>query len=173
MAFHSPRRSPRLKIANSFNNGMEFFSTFGGNPVACAAGLAVLDVLEEEDLQQARLACWHTSHRRPESFADASRLDRRRARLGPVPGIDLVLDREHGAGAVASLLRGESPPGLRHSSQGPTDRITMSSSCARRWFSPKQTRICSSRRSTLSFEKTPRNPAASARFFSSHPNRGS
>src|SRR5438309_8663886 len=31
------------EIANSFNNGMEFFSTFGGNPVACAAGLAVLD----------------------------------------------------------------------------------------------------------------------------------
>ncbi|MCJ7610669.1 MAG: aminotransferase class III-fold pyridoxal phosphate-dependent enzyme, partial [Candidatus Aminicenantes bacterium] len=29
---------------------MEFFSTFGGNPVACAAGLAVLDVLEEEGL---------------------------------------------------------------------------------------------------------------------------
>jgi 4-aminobutyrate aminotransferase-like enzyme/Ser/Thr protein kinase RdoA (MazF antagonist) len=39
------------EIASSFDNGMEFFSTFGGNPVACAAGLAVLDVLEEEDLQ--------------------------------------------------------------------------------------------------------------------------
>ena len=33
-------------IADAFDNGMEFFSTFGGNPVACAAGLAVLDVLE-------------------------------------------------------------------------------------------------------------------------------
>jgi 4-aminobutyrate aminotransferase-like enzyme len=31
---------------------MEFFSTFGGNPVACAAGLAVLDVLRDEKLQQ-------------------------------------------------------------------------------------------------------------------------
>jgi 4-aminobutyrate aminotransferase-like enzyme/Ser/Thr protein kinase RdoA (MazF antagonist) len=39
------------EIAESFNNGMEFFSTFGGNPVACSAGLAVLDVLEEEHLQ--------------------------------------------------------------------------------------------------------------------------
>jgi 4-aminobutyrate aminotransferase-like enzyme/Ser/Thr protein kinase RdoA (MazF antagonist) len=39
------------EIAASFANGMEFFSTFGGNPVACAAGLAVLDVLEEENLQ--------------------------------------------------------------------------------------------------------------------------
>jgi 4-aminobutyrate aminotransferase-like enzyme len=27
-----------------------FFSTFGGNPVACAAALAVLDVIDEEDL---------------------------------------------------------------------------------------------------------------------------
>jgi len=31
---------------------MEFFSTFGGNPVACAAGLAVLDVLRDERLQE-------------------------------------------------------------------------------------------------------------------------
>jgi 4-aminobutyrate aminotransferase-like enzyme/Ser/Thr protein kinase RdoA (MazF antagonist) len=38
-------------IADSFDNGMEFFSTFGGNPVACAAGLAVLDVLRDEGLQ--------------------------------------------------------------------------------------------------------------------------
>jgi 4-aminobutyrate aminotransferase-like enzyme len=28
----------------------EWFSTFGGNPVACAAALAVLDVVEDEDL---------------------------------------------------------------------------------------------------------------------------
>ena len=38
------------EIANAFDNGMEFFSTFGGNPVACAAGLAVLDVLERDNL---------------------------------------------------------------------------------------------------------------------------
>jgi len=40
------------EIAASFDNGMEFFSTFGGNPVACAAGLAVLEVLDEERLQE-------------------------------------------------------------------------------------------------------------------------
>jgi 4-aminobutyrate aminotransferase-like enzyme/Ser/Thr protein kinase RdoA (MazF antagonist) len=40
------------EIARSFDNGMEFFSTFGGNPVACAAGLAVLKVVEEENLQE-------------------------------------------------------------------------------------------------------------------------
>lgn len=40
------------EIAESFANGMEFFSTFGGNPVACAAGVAVLDVLQKENLQE-------------------------------------------------------------------------------------------------------------------------
>lgn len=38
-------------IAESFDNGMEYFNSFGGNPVSCAAGLAVLDVIEDEDLQ--------------------------------------------------------------------------------------------------------------------------
>src|ERR1700743_4020348 len=38
------------EIAASFANGMEFFSTFGGNPVSCAGGIAVLDVLCGEQL---------------------------------------------------------------------------------------------------------------------------
>ena len=38
-------------IARSFDNGMEFFSTFGGNTVSSAIGLAVLDVVQEEKLQ--------------------------------------------------------------------------------------------------------------------------
>jgi 4-aminobutyrate aminotransferase-like enzyme/Ser/Thr protein kinase RdoA (MazF antagonist) len=32
-------------------SGMEFFATFGGNPVSCAIGSAVLDVIEAEGLQ--------------------------------------------------------------------------------------------------------------------------
>ncbi len=40
------------EIADGFNNGMEYFSTFGGNPVSCAIGDAVLDVIEHENLQQ-------------------------------------------------------------------------------------------------------------------------
>src|SRR5436190_11349506 len=39
------------EIARSFANGMEYFSTFGGNPVSMAVALAVLDVVEEERLQ--------------------------------------------------------------------------------------------------------------------------
>lgn len=29
-----------------------FFSQYGGNPVSCAVGLAVLDIIENEDLQR-------------------------------------------------------------------------------------------------------------------------
>jgi 4-aminobutyrate aminotransferase-like enzyme len=40
------------EIAKSFENGMEFFSSFGGNPVSCEIAWAVLEVIEEEELQQ-------------------------------------------------------------------------------------------------------------------------
>ena len=39
-------------IADAFDNGMEFFSTYGGNTVSCAVGIAVLDVLRDEGLQE-------------------------------------------------------------------------------------------------------------------------
>ena len=41
----------RREIMESFMSRTSFFSTFGGNNVACAAGMAVLDVLEKEQLQ--------------------------------------------------------------------------------------------------------------------------
>ena len=40
----------RPEILDHFIEQSAFFSTFGGNNVSCAAGLAVLDVLENEDL---------------------------------------------------------------------------------------------------------------------------
>ena len=82
------------EIAASFNNGMEFFSTFGGNPVACAAGLAVLDVLEEECLQKNAL------HVGTYLIARLKSLQEKHALIGDVRGsglflgLDLVLDRD-------------------------------------------------------------------------------
>jgi len=80
-------------IARSFDNGMEFFSTFGGNPVACAAGLAVLDVVDEERLQEnARVVGeylkdgLHRLQSRHEIIGDVRG-------MGLFLGVDLVLDR--------------------------------------------------------------------------------
>ena len=89
------------EIAASFANGMEFFSTFGGNPVACAAGLAVLDVLEEDHLQRNALevgADW---------LRDLRSLQAKYPLIGDVRGmglflgIDLVTDRHARTPATA------------------------------------------------------------------------
>lgn len=40
------------EVANAFANGMEFFNTFGGNPVSMAIGRTVLEVIESEKLQE-------------------------------------------------------------------------------------------------------------------------
>jgi 4-aminobutyrate aminotransferase-like enzyme len=43
-------------VAARFTNGMEYFNTFGGNPVSCAIGLEVLNVIERERLRDKALA---------------------------------------------------------------------------------------------------------------------
>ncbi len=40
------------EIAESFANGMEFFNTFGGNPVSCSIGTEVLKFVKNEKLQK-------------------------------------------------------------------------------------------------------------------------
>ncbi|MEN0005619.1 MAG: aminotransferase class III-fold pyridoxal phosphate-dependent enzyme [Bacteroidota bacterium] len=47
------------EVASAFANGMEFFSTFGGNPVSCEIGKAVLEVIREEGLQAQALEVGH------------------------------------------------------------------------------------------------------------------
>ncbi len=39
------------ELADAFNNGMEYFNTFGGNPVSMVTGLAVLNVIQDEEMQ--------------------------------------------------------------------------------------------------------------------------
>jgi 4-aminobutyrate aminotransferase-like enzyme/Ser/Thr protein kinase RdoA (MazF antagonist) len=88
------------EIAASFDNGMEFFSTFGGNPVACAAGLAVLNVLRDENLQNNALEVgtrW---------LAELRELQSHHSLIGDIRGsglflgIDLVNDRNSHAPAT-------------------------------------------------------------------------
>lgn len=70
--------------------------TFGGNPVACAAALAVLDVFEQEDLLARGLELGRTIDAQLRRLADDSRFDC----IGDVRGlgcmnaIELVEDRE-------------------------------------------------------------------------------
>ena len=40
------------EIADAFNNGMEYFNTFGGNPVSMVTGLSVLSIIQQEELQK-------------------------------------------------------------------------------------------------------------------------
>ncbi len=40
------------RIMESFARTARYFNTFGGNPVSCAVGMAVLDVMERENLQE-------------------------------------------------------------------------------------------------------------------------
>ena len=39
-------------LVEKFSNKTGYFNTFGGNPVSCAAAMAVMDVIEMEDLQK-------------------------------------------------------------------------------------------------------------------------
>ncbi|MGH9367355.1 MAG: aminotransferase class III-fold pyridoxal phosphate-dependent enzyme, partial [Thermoanaerobaculia bacterium] len=76
------------EIAASFANGMEYFNTFGGNPVSCQIGLAVLDVLREERLQEHAL-------RVGERFREGlEELGRRHPIVGDVRGLGLFLGIE-------------------------------------------------------------------------------
>ncbi len=113
-------------LAAQFANGMEWFNTFGGNPVSCAAGMAVLDVIEQEHLMERALDtggyllnCFHELAARHQAIGDV------RGR-GLYLGLDLVTDRgtkqpaTQLAADVANRLREQ---GVLISTDGPHDNV--------------------------------------------------
>jgi 4-aminobutyrate aminotransferase-like enzyme len=82
------------EIAESFDNGMEYFSTFGGSTVSCAAGLAVLDTVVDEELQA------HANRVGARMLTGLRELQARHELVGDVRGsglfigVELVVDRD-------------------------------------------------------------------------------
>ena len=78
---------------NAFRKAFRYFNTFGGNPVSCAAAMAVLDVLEDERLQE------NARDVGAYAVAGLARLADKHAIIGNVRGsglffgAELVLDR--------------------------------------------------------------------------------
>jgi alanine-glyoxylate transaminase/(R)-3-amino-2-methylpropionate-pyruvate transaminase len=93
----------RREIAEALSRRTHF-NTFGGNPVSLAAGLAVLDVIEEEGLQE-------NARRLGGHFLQGLRRLQERHRLigdvrgmGLMLGVELVSDRATRATATAATL---------------------------------------------------------------------
>jgi len=114
------------EIAASFNNGMEYFNTFGGNPVSCAAGLAVLDVVETEQLQQ------HAFKVGSELKSSLLELKSQHPIIGDVRGlglflgIELVRDRtrlEPATEETAYVVERAKSKGILLSSDGPFHNV--------------------------------------------------
>jgi 4-aminobutyrate aminotransferase-like enzyme len=80
-------------IADSFDTGMEYFSTFGGNNVSCAIGLAVLDVLRDENLQSHALRVGAAMRSKLEALMDRHAIVGDVRGTGLFLGVELVRDR--------------------------------------------------------------------------------
>lgn len=76
------------EIAAAFDNGMEFFSTFGGSTVSCAAGLAVLDVVQQQNVMA------HANEVGQRLLAGLAPLKDKYALVGDVRGAGLFLGIE-------------------------------------------------------------------------------
>ena len=84
----------RSDIAAAMAERTTYFSTFGGNPVACAAALAVLDVIEEQQLvENARVVGAYLRGLLEELAARREAIGDVRGR-GLLIGVELVVDRE-------------------------------------------------------------------------------
>ncbi|MHA2249137.1 MAG: aminotransferase class III-fold pyridoxal phosphate-dependent enzyme [Candidatus Kariarchaeaceae archaeon] len=82
------------EIADKFANGMEFFTTTGGNTVSCAVGMAVLDVIKDEKLQDNALTVGNYLKNELIVLMDKHHIIGEVRGLGLYLGVELVKSRE-------------------------------------------------------------------------------
>ncbi|MEV5967691.1 aminotransferase class III-fold pyridoxal phosphate-dependent enzyme [Kribbella sp. NPDC051952] len=92
------------EIADAFDTGMKYFNTFGGNPVSCAIGTAVLDEIAAENLQQHAETTGRELKRRLEELAGRHELIGDVRGHGMYLGLELVRDRATKEPAVQEAL---------------------------------------------------------------------
>ncbi len=113
-------------IAASVANGMEYFNTFGGNPVSCEIGLAVLDVVREERLQEHALRVGERFRAGLEGLASRHRVVGDARGLGLFLGVELVRDRqtlEPAAEEAAYVVERMKDHGILLSTDGPLHNV--------------------------------------------------
>jgi 4-aminobutyrate aminotransferase-like enzyme len=93
------------EVIDAFARHSHYFNTFGGSPVACAAGLAVLDVIEQEGLQSNALETGNYLLEGLRELASASPLIGDIRGGGLFIGIELVRDRSSRDPATAETAR--------------------------------------------------------------------
>jgi 4-aminobutyrate aminotransferase-like enzyme/Ser/Thr protein kinase RdoA (MazF antagonist) len=116
----------RSDIAERFARETEFFSTFGGNPVACEAGLAVLEVIEREGLIANARAMGERLVAGLRSLADRHVLIGDVRSVGLLIGVDLVRDRNTREPAVDEadrVLNDLRERGLLVGTTGPSSNV--------------------------------------------------
>ncbi|MGB7861393.1 MAG: aminotransferase class III-fold pyridoxal phosphate-dependent enzyme [Acidimicrobiia bacterium] len=91
----------RLDLLDQFLDATALFSTFGGNPVSCAAGLAVLDVIERENLVEHAARTGHYLERSLNDLTASQPLIGDVRGSGLLIGLELVADRNSKAPAPA------------------------------------------------------------------------
>ena len=113
-------------IAESFAKGVEYFSTFGGNPVSCAVAAAVLDVIEEEKLQEHALRVGTVLKEKLKELKDSHEIIGDVRGMGLFFGIELVLDRQSLAPAAqqaAVIINTMKEEGILLSTDGPLHNV--------------------------------------------------
>jgi 4-aminobutyrate aminotransferase-like enzyme/Ser/Thr protein kinase RdoA (MazF antagonist) len=114
------------QIAASFAKGMEFFSTFGGNPVSATIGLAVLDVIRDEGLQERARTVGGRLLDGLRGLVERHPIVGDARGLGLFVGIELVRDREArepAAAEAAYLAERMRDHGILVTTDGPDENV--------------------------------------------------